>query len=222
MSEMIEGISNTLIKKQGDYSLNLMGEKGGIESILSVPENASETTLALIGHPHSLHGGTLNNKVVTTLSRSLIDCNISTLRFNFRGVGKSEGEFDKGIGESLDALKFIKRLREETTISKILLFGFSFGAYVMYRVACQTEVSLLVSVAPAVNHGDFSEFQKVPTPWHVLVAGADEIVPTDDVLGWHETVSPSPVLSVFDGASHFFHGKLVELKSRVKDIITHG
>lgn len=204
------------------YPLTLEGEAGPIEAILNVPAEAHQEKIALIGHPHSLHGGTMENKVVTTLSKGLNECGIATLRLNFRGVGKSGGQFDKGVGESKDVLKIIEQLKHETDIRTCLLLGFSFGAYVMYRVACQCPHDLLISIAPAVNHGDFKAFDVVPTPWYVLVAGADEIVPEKDILSWYESVEPKPIIKTFEGTSHFFHGKLIELKKAVKDILSNG
>lgn len=219
---MADHFKTAYFEEEKVYPLQLDGEAGPIQAVLSVPAQANKTRLALIGHPHSLHGGTMENKVVTTLSKALTESGLSTLRFNFRGVGKSGGQFDKGIGESRDALKIIQQLREETEIDDILLLGFSFGSYVMYRTACQCKISLLITVAPAVNHGDFKSFDTVPTPWHVLVAGADEIVPEQDIMSWYETMQPKPSLKRFDATSHFFHGKLIELKTVVKDIIQNG
>lgn len=219
---MADHFKDAYFKEQKNYPLTLDGIVGPIQAMLSVPLNASQTRIALIGHPHSLHGGTMENKVVTTLSKGLNECGVSTLRFNFRGVGKSRGQFDKGIGESLDVIKLIKQVRDETEMKDILLLGFSFGAYVMYRVACQCDNELLITVAPAVNHGDFKAFERVPTPWYVLVAGADEIVPEKDIMAWYKTMQPKPTLKRFDTTSHFFHGKLIELKTAVKDIIQNG
>lgn len=203
-----------------EKKLMLQGAVGQLEAVFNGNQNNQMSkTLAVIGHPHSLHGGTMNNKVVTTLARTFRDQGIANLRFNFRGVGESEGEFDKGIGESEDLLKIISELKAQFPDHQLILAGFSFGAYVTYRAACQSNVALLISVAPAVNHGDFLAFDNIPQPWHVMVAGSDEIVPQSDILAWHKQVTPSPELHLFEDCSHFFHGKLVLLRDKLKLIL---
>lgn len=205
-----------------EKSLDIFGQQGHkLEAIFNGAPSAIEGKpyLAIVGHPHSLHGGTMNNKVVTTIVRSLKEEGIPSLRFNFRGVEGSEGQFARGIGESDDLLHIRSQLLELFPEHKIILAGFSFGAYVTYRAACQSETELLISVAPAVNHGDFCEFASFPSSWHVLVADADEIVPLDDVLNWHSKVEPSPKLHRFPATSHFFHGQLVTLRQTLKDIL---
>lgn len=206
-----------------EKQLWLEGTIGKLEAIvnggLQQQNDTPATSIAILGHPHSLHGGTMNNKVITTLARACRDKGVPSLRFNFRGVGQSEGTFANGIGESEDVLAIIEQIKLQFPSINIILAGFSFGAYVTYRVASQTEVELLISVAPAVNHGDFCEFAKVPMPWHVLVANGDEIVAKQQILNWHKNVKPAPQLHQFEDASHFFHGKLVPLRLCVKEIL---
>ena len=205
-----------------EQPLVLNGVAGELEAIFNgAPINESMPKLiAIIGHPHSLHGGTMNNKVVTTLARSCRDIGIPSLRFNFRGVGNSSGEFDAGTGESEDLLAIMANIKKLLPDYKIILAGFSFGSYVTYRAACQSEVELLISVAPAVNNGDFTEFAKVPNPWHVMVALDDELVPAENILDWHKNLLPKPVLHEFEATSRFFHGKLVVLRQKVSEILS--
>ncbi len=196
------------------------GAAGRIEAVFNgAIQTKTKPFLAILGHPHSLHGGAMNNKVVTTLARACREAGIASLRFNFRGVGKSEGEFDKGVGESDDLLQIMSELSILFPKHKIILAGFSFGAFVTYRAACQSHPALLISVAPAVNHGDFCEFDVVPSPWHVLVANEDEIVASQEILAWHKTIKPSPQLHVFESTSHFFHGKLMFLRDKVISLL---
>lgn len=204
-----------------EKKMTITGNVGSIEAIFNGSEDVFKIpTIAVIGHPHSLHGGTMNNKVVTTLARTFREVGIPSLRFNFRGVGNTQGEFDGGIGESEDVLTMIQDLSERFPDHQIILAGFSFGAYVTYRAACQADVALLISVAPAVNHGDFCEFDKVPTPWHVMVAESDEIVDSEDILTWHKQVKPAPLLHRFEETSHFFHGKLILLKQKLAEVLS--
>ncbi len=209
-------LNDERLSTAGEHDCVLQGLSGSLEAkLLNPKEPHQQDLLVLIGHPHSLHGGTMNNKVVTTLAKASHDMGLSSIRFNFRGVGESQGEFDSGIGESEDMLNIIQHITEHLPHYDIVLAGFSFGAYVTYRAACQSEPLMLISVAPAVNHGDFTEFDKVPTPWHVVCAGADEIVPRDDIERWHQSVSPTPGLSIFEESSHFFHGQLTLLKKEM-------
>lgn len=210
------------LKNAKEKQIELKGYAGRIEAVFNGADLSQSTKplIAILGHPHSLHGGAMNNKVITTLAKACRESGIPSLRFNFRGVGESEGAFDKGIGESEDLLLIMSEIKRQFPEYAIILAGFSFGAFVTYRAACQSDPALLISVAPAVNHGDFSEFEKVPAPWHVLVANADEIVNPEEILDWHKTVEPQPVLHQFEETSHFFHGKLVILRETVKQIFS--
>ncbi len=203
-----------------EKTLMLEGEAGKIEAIFNGSDKSlQKNVIAILGHPHSLHGGSMNNKVLTTLVKACREVGIASLRFNFRGVGRSEGEFDRGIGESEDVLRIVSGLSDNFPGHQFILAGFSFGAYVTYRAASQKKPLLLISVAPAVNHGDFSEFEWIPSPWHVLAAEKDEIVAKDEILAWHQSVNPCPELHMFEDSSHFFHGKLVVLKDKLKEIL---
>lgn len=205
-----------------EKKIEFEGKAGRIEALFNGAslELSSKPLIAILGHPHSLHGGAMNNKVVTTLAKACREKGIPSLRFNFRGVGLSEGIFDKGIGESDDLLLILSELRNIFPGYEFILAGFSFGAYVTYRAACQSAVVSLISVAPAVNHGDFSEFASLPPKWDVLVANADEIVDLNAILAWHKTVKPTPTLHQFEETTHFFHGKLVELREKIKEILS--
>lgn len=218
---MIMKIVNEDLLQAKEKRIWIDGKQGQLEAIFNGAEdhlNKPKPSIAILGHPHSLHGGTMNNKVVTTIARACRDCQIPSLRFNFRGVGESQGEFDRGIGESEDVLEIIDFFQKKFPEYQLLLAGFSFGAYVTYRAASQAKVDLLISIAPAVTHGDFSEFSHVPLPWHVLVAEEDEVVSPQAIFDWHDTVTPSPQLHRFKNSSHFFHGQLVSLKKTLKDI----
>lgn len=205
--------------KDGEHSLYLEGEAGQLEATLSVPKAYSCQTLAVLGHPHSLQGGSMQNKVVTTMARAFRDCGVASLRFNYRGVGQSDGVYDGGIGESSDTLAVMRSIRQTYPQLEFILAGFSFGSYVTYRAACQMPPKLLVSVAPAVHHYDYSEFVDVPQAWLVLVAESDEVVPPKAIYEWLQSVHPSPAVQGFPQTSHFFHGKLIELRASLVEQI---
>ncbi len=203
----------------GENHFFFAGEAGPLEVILTVPEQVNKKYIALLGHPHSLQGGTMNNKVVTTLTRAFKELGIASLRFNFRGVGASAGVYDEGQGESEDMLLLARQCLAENVEMKLLFAGFSFGSYVAYRAAAQCPHMLLITVAPPVHHYDYTEFFPVPRPWVVIQGDDDEVVPAQLVIDFITHISPSLPLVRFAETGHFFHGKLVDLKLHVIDLI---
>lgn len=197
-----------------DQKITLSGGAGDIEAISTTPTSLQQSAIAIICHPHSLHGGSMNNKVVTTVVRACRDAGIRALRFNFRGVGHSQGEFDDGVGESEDLLQIMQTITQQQGEVPIYLFGFSFGSYVSYRAALQRAPHLLISIAPAVTNFDFDSKQP-DCPWVVIFPEADEVVEPAAVEAWYQQLSPQPQLIRYPDTSHFFHGKLIELKATI-------
>jgi len=195
----------------------LPGPVGDLEVSFFDKENASAT--AIICHPHSLFGGTMQNKVVTTLARTFRDLGLRTLRFNFRGVGKSEGSYDAGLGETDDLLAVAKWVQERYPADHLWLAGFSFGSYVTARAATQLQVSQLVSVGPPVVNFNFKELKPITCPWVIVQGESDEVVSPEAVFAWVETLNPKPRLIRMPGASHFFHGQLMELRRQLEEAL---
>jgi alpha/beta superfamily hydrolase len=190
------------------------GPSGALEVALDAPgAGAVVKGLALVCHPHPLHGGTLDNKVVQTLVRAFVQLGWRTLRLNYRGVGRSEGAWDEGRGETDDA--HLALLATAHPQEPILLAGFSFGGFVAARLAQRLSetgraAQRLVLVGPAT--GNFA----VPAvaPDTVVIHGeADDVVPLQATLDWARPQS-LPV-TVIPGVGHFFHGQLPLLKSVV-------
>lgn len=177
---------------------------------------------AVLCHPHPLFGGTLDNKVVTTLARALHDSGIPTVRFNFRGVGASEGVFDAGRGETDDARAVLDWGASRWPNCKPVIAGFSFGAYVALRLTQNVGVARLITVAPPVSSFDFSGLRAPSCPWMVVQGDADDVVDPQKVLDWAKALQPQPRLMVMRGAGHFFHGRLHELRKAVVDAIREG
>jgi uncharacterized protein len=203
----------------GDHSLTLEGAVGTLEAVLSVPESSHTPYVALIGHPHSLQGGTMNNKVVTTLARVFKELHIPSLRFNFRGVGQSDGSYDQGVGESDDMLLLARAWQEKQPQAQFLFAGFSFGSYVAYRTASHFSKSALITIAPPVHHYNYQEFHLDLSSWLIVQGDADEVVPYSLVEDFaQQQVSPILMLT-FPETSHFFHGKLIELKTELIDYL---
>ncbi len=192
------------------------GPAGAIECAVDRPASGTpgNGTLALLCHPHPLHGGTMDNKVVQTVARALVQIGCTTVRFNFRGVGASAGSWGEGLGEIDDAAAVLAAHRHSG--QALLLGGFSFGGYVATQLAARlapgsaSAARRLVLVAPAVVNFTAAS---VP-PDTVLIHGElDDVVPLQAVLDWARP-QHLPV-TVLPGAGHFFHGQLPLLKNTV-------
>jgi len=201
----------------GEHTLFLQGKGGALEAVLSSPANLRLNYLAILGHPHPLYGGTMQNKVVTTLVRTFNELGIPSLRFNFRGVGRSEGAYSGGSGESEDMFEVLKQLGESNASLRFCLAGFSFGSYVTFMTAAKAKqaVSLLVSVAPPVGHFNFDERDRFTGPWIIVQGEEDEVVPPQAVYEWYEALEPKPVLIKMPETTHFFHSRLGDLKEHL-------
>jgi len=187
------------------------GPAGPLEIAFQQPATAA-TALALICHPHPVHGGTMDNKVVQTLAKAFLELGYATMRFNFRGVGKSAGSFDEGIGETEDAAAALAWARAQVSPSlPLIAAGFSFGCFVQSRLLPRSQPQQLVLVGPAVSRFQLAE---VPKDTLVVHGEEDDVVPLDAVMTWARPQG-LPV-TVFPGTGHFFHGRLTELKSMVK------
>jgi len=197
-----------------ETSLFLPGAVGVLEAVASPPTSEISREHALIlCHPHPLFGGTMENKVVTTLFRQFSQWGFHVVRFNYRGVGKSEGTFDNTVGETEDLLAVARWLQKEKPSLKLWLAGFSFGAVVAAKGAAHLPCEQLISLAPPVHHYDFEKIPPLNIPWLVIQPEEDEVVPPAAVYDWvAHAHNPSLQLIRMPGASHFFHGQLVKLK----------
>lgn len=181
------------------------GAAGQLEGMLHLPDTAPRA-VAVVAHPLPTMGGTMDNKVVTTLTRAFLDLGFAALRFNFRGVGESAGSYDQGNGEALDAIAAANFMRGEYPGLPLISAGFSFGGYVQARAAEALQPHRLVLVAPAV--GRFA-MPQVPVNALLIHGDLDEVVELDTVLHWARP-QHFPVV-VLAGAGHFFHGRLTQL-----------
>lgn len=196
-----------------EQALEITGPAGVIDARWQAAE---QTHLGvLMCHPHPLFHGTMDNKVVTTVTRTMAAAGLPTLRFNFRGVGASEGVHDHGRGEQDDVLAVLAYARETLGWQQVILAGFSFGAGMACLSACREpeHLAALVLLAPAVHHFDAPNQLPYEFETFVYMGDADEVVPFDEVQDWAERVVPTPHFSVFRDGSHFFHGRLTDLKS---------
>lgn len=196
--------------------LQLQGAAGAIEALRDQPApGVTRAGIAVIAHPHPLFGGTMDNKVVQTLARAFVACGWTAVRFNFRGVGASEGTHDEGRGEAQDFLRVVDQLAPEGPLA---IAGFSFGAFVASHAVeslwAAREVRQIVMVGTAASRFDVAT---LPAEAHerslVLHGESDDTVPLSAVLDWARPQS-LPV-TVIPGGGHFFHGQLPLLKNLV-------
>lgn len=201
--------------------LLIPGPQGPLESILEEPD-AHPARFAVICHPHPLYGGTMDNKVVWTLSRALEEAGVATLRFNFRGVGASAGTYDEGIGETEDAAAVLAFGAEHWPGARPLLAGFSFGAYIALRLAGRTSLEHLITVAPPVGRFDVERQPDPHCPWLIVQGDADEVVDAQAVIAWARQLGSQVELVVLPGVGHFFHGALQLLRDAVRSTLRSG
>lgn len=190
------------------------GPTGQIEAIVE-SAGSDKGLLGIICHPHPLHGGTMNNKVVTTLVRVFERLDIVPIRFNFRGVGKSEGRHDYSLGEQDDLKAVIAWSKEQFPGYNIVLAGFSFGSFIATKVASEEQPKALITIAPPVHHNAFDKLPPIHFPWIVVQGEADEVVPPDQVFAWLAKLNPPPIVIRMPGVGHFFHGQLIELRDKL-------
>ena len=216
------------VKTWSEKTVSLSGPVGVLDLRLGehqYSENELENKKApkcgfIMCHPHPLYSGTMDNKVVTTLVRGVSRLDVEsvraldTIRFNFRGVGSSEGTHDHGKGEQDDLAAVVQYAITELGWQKVYLAGFSFGSGVACLYACANpeKIAGLFLVAPAVHHFDAPSTLPFEFESHVYMGDADEVVPFDEVEHWVDLLTPQPHWHIFEEAGHFFHGRLIDLK----------
>ena len=185
------------------------GPAGPLEVAINAPATPPRG-IALIAHPHPQQGGTLDNKVVQTLAKTFFALGYASVRFNFRGVGQSQGTFDNGAGETADALAALAHAKGRYGEIPITLAGFSFGSFVQTRVAATIAAERMVLVGPAVTRiGNAT----VPADTIVIHGEEDDVVTLSAVLAWARP-QELPII-VFPGCGHFFHGRLPQLQRTI-------
>ncbi len=199
----------------------LAGAAGRIEALVAMPD-APPAGIAVICHPHPLHGGALTNKVAYTLAACALKAGLAAARFNFRGVGRSEGAHDEGRGETDDTLAVAAWLRQRAPGAALLLAGFSFGAFVSLKAAARARPALQVSIAPPFKYFESEPLPPRPdAPWLVVHGRDDEVVDYEATRAVLARYAPPPELATLDGAGHFFHGRLGDLEATVSGFIRH-
>lgn len=192
------------------------GVVGQLQGMVHLPDN-DPIGIAVIAHPLPIQGGTMENKIVTTLANTLVSLGYAALRFNFRGVGQSEGSYDEGRGEVQDVQAACELMRQEFGDLPLIAAGFSFGGYVQARAAPLTKPAQLILIAPAVGRFAMPE---VPANSLIIHGDCDDVVPLTDLLDWARPQQLA--IHVLTGAEHFFHRRLTQLQAVVrKNLVKH-
>lgn len=197
-------------------SSHVPGPVGPLQARFTLPPNPKVGQVAVICHPHPLYGGAMDNKVVSTLERACRESGLPVAVFNFRGVGESAGVHDHAVGEVDDCLAVIDWAVRQTGATSLVLGGFSFGSYVAAAASVRLPPGLklrqLLLIAPPVHHYPLAALG-LPPDTLVVQGDADEIVPPEAVYAWAGQAG-LPVMRL-SGCTHFFHGRLSELKQIV-------
>jgi hypothetical protein len=201
------------MKRSGTSSrladLVIPGPAGALQAVLQHHEGSEHGVAALVCHPHPLHGGTLHNKVVHRIATTLHGLGASVLRFNFRGVGESDGRFDQGRGELEDARAALAWLRDRYPEARRWVAGFSFGSWIAARLAAsEPDVERLILVAPPVRTADFVVLHHARTPKLVIQGTADDVCRPEDLAREYALWAEPRELVEVPGATHFFDRQL--------------
>lgn len=201
-------------------TLFLQGPAGRLEAMLWTTPVPDPSFVAVVCHPHPLHGGTMHNKVVYRAAQALHECGALVLRFNFRGAGLSEGAHDNGRGEADDVRAAIDYLAREFPGRPILLAGFSFGSWVGLRVGCvDSRVTRLIGLGLPVDSCNFSWLHDSVKPKLLVQGGNDQYGSRANIEALFETLPRPKRIVIVEGADHFFAGRLPEVSAAITDWI---
>jgi alpha/beta superfamily hydrolase len=194
-----------------------------LEGILAVPEGAGLFPAVIVCHPHPLYGGSMDNNVVNSLSETLTQASVVSLKFNFRGVGGSQGEFDQGIGKQEDveaAISFISAVKE-VDLERIGLAGYSAGAGFAFPVGFNDDrIRALAAISPPLPMFDFDFLKGCPKPKLLISGSRDELIPIDQFLEFCQNLSEPKECVSIEGADHFWWGYESLLAAKVTAFFT--
>ncbi len=202
-----------------DFLREIAGPAGPLEALLDVPAGEPRA-VAVFGHPHPLHGGTMHTKALYQAAKAMPRIGVATLRFNFRGVGRSEGTFDSGPGEKDDFKAAIDFVSERFPDLPVWAAGMSFGAWIAMTVgAGDPRVSLLLGIAPPVDRYDFDALRTSTLPKFIIHGEEDELISIKDIRRFYSQIPEPKELVTIEYADHLFEGKTPLVGEAVEDLL---
>lgn len=201
-------------------ALDIPAPHGFLEALLRLPDRDAPPAqiAALVCHPHPEGGGTMHNKVVFRVAQALGDLNVPTLRFNYRGVGRSTGAYDKGRGESDDIRTALDALAKRFPGTALCLAGFSFGSWLGLPIGCaDPRVTHLVGVGVPAKTLAVSELRGCAKPKLIVQGDLDQYGPPAELRAWFDRIPEPKTLAIVPGADHFFTTRQQQLYEAVRD-----
>ncbi|HWI16804.1 MAG TPA: alpha/beta family hydrolase [Vicinamibacterales bacterium] len=202
-----------------EFLREIAGPVGPLEALLDLPAGEPRA-VAVFGHPHPLHGGTMHTKALYQAAKAMPRIGVAALRFNFRGCGSSAGTFDSGPGEKDDFRAALAYATERFPDLPIWAAGMSFGSWVAMTVGAEDpRVSLLLGIAPPVDRYDFDVLKTCTLPKFVIHGESDELISIKDIRKFYSQIPEPKELVTIEDANHLFEGKTSMVGEAVEDLL---
>jgi len=202
-----------------DFLREIAGPAGPLEALLDEPDGEPRA-VAVFGHPHPQHGGTMHTKALYQAAKAMPRIGVAALRFNFRGVGRSVGTFDAGPGEKEDFKAAIDFVSERFRDVPIWAAGMSFGSWIAMTVGAQdSRVSLLLGIAPPVDRYDFDALRTCTLPKFIIHGEEDELISIKEIRKFYSQIPEPKELVTIEFANHLFEGKTPLVAEAVEDLL---
>lgn len=202
-----------------EFLREIPGPAGTLEALLDEPQG-DPRAVAVLGHPHPLHGGTMHTKALYQAAKALPRIGVAVLRFNFRGVGRSAGTFDAGPGEKDDFRAAISFLHDRYPDLPIWAGGMSFGSWIAMTTGAEdARVSLLLGIAPPVDRYDFDALKTCTLPKFIIHGESDELISIKEIRKFYAQLPEPKELVTIEDANHLFEGKASMVGEAVEDLL---
>ena len=202
-----------------DFLREIAGPAGPLEALLDLPAGEPRA-VAVFGHPHPLHGGTMHTKALYQAAKAMSRIGVAALRFNFRGVGRSAGTFDSGPGEKDDFRAALSYVEERFSDLPIWAAGMSFGSWIALTVGAEDpRVSLLLAIAPPVDRYDFDVLKTSTLPKFIVHGESDELISIKEIRKFYSQIPEPKELVTIEDANHLFEGKTSMVGEAVEDLL---
>jgi uncharacterized protein len=203
-----------------DVVREIAGPQGPLEALLEEPKGSAPRVAVVFAHPLPTEGGTMHTKMVFQGAKGLVRSGCAVLRFNFRGVGRSSGEFDSGRGEQEDFRAAVDFMAARYPDLEIWAAGASFGAYVAWAAGAPDDrVCALIAIVPPIDRYDFSAAKSSAKPTFIVAAEEDELIPLKAVREFYAQLQDPKELVVIDRASHLFEGQASEVGDALEELL---